>query len=112
MDNYDIDFDDDLIEGKKGDKKKCDNFFFGFFLSVLMTFSMLVLLSKNFFSEELSLMQNLLNMYKGVQFPVLMIPSLFPSMFVFFYFYKTDKWRSGNGMVVAVLLSMVLIFTH
>lgn len=118
MSNYNRDFEDDFDfddeYGRRGhfEEKKFDNFFLGFFLSVLMTFVMLMLLSRDVLSAEVGLMENLTKVYQNMMFPMLMIASLFPSLFVFFYFYKTDKWRSGKGMVVAVLLSMVLVVLH
>ena len=39
-----------------------------------------------------------------------MIASLIPSLILFFVFYKTERWQSAYGLIVAVLLSMALVF--
>ncbi|MCQ2210786.1 MAG: hypothetical protein MJZ34_10880 [Paludibacteraceae bacterium] len=90
------------------EKKSFDNFFLGLFLSVLMTLIVMSLLAGRAFSFG-NLEESLIKVYHSSNFPNYMIASLFPSMFVFFFFYKTERWQSAKGLIVSVLLSMVLI---
>ncbi len=91
------------------EKKSFDNFFIGFFASVVLTLGLLCLLTRNALSSSQDFELIVRAIYSNPQFVNLMIASLFPSMFLFFFFYKTERWKSGKGLIVAVLLSMVLI---
>ena len=89
------------------DKKPFDNFFVGFFISALLTVVFLFLLSSVVFSFD-NLEESLKMIYDNGEFVRYMIVALTPSMILFFFFYKTERWQSARGLIVAILLSMVL----
>ncbi len=95
-------------ESEEIEKSSFDNFFLGLFVSFLMTFACLVL-----FSGTSHLMDDLDAMVHAIlnksNFVNLLIASLMPSMFLFFFFYKTERWQSAKGLIVAVFLSMILV---
>ena len=89
-------------------KKKFDNFFLGFFVSAALTIVMLLVFS-NMDAQKNSVEECLKNLYAHPLFTNYMIIALIPSMILFFILYKTERWQSGKGLIVAVLLSMVFL---
>ncbi|MBR0502424.1 MAG: hypothetical protein IJJ77_04190 [Paludibacteraceae bacterium] len=99
----------ELFENQEQEEKKSfDNFFIGLGGSFLMTLIVLSLLAGRAFSFN-QLGESLTKLYQLHDFSNYMIAALFPSMFVFFFLYKTERWQAARGLIVAVLLSMVLI---
>ncbi len=98
----------EMFEDTGEGKLKFDNFFLGLFGSFFMTLVCLYLAFKGAKSVD-DLEATYKAIYESSDFVNLMIASLLPSMFLFFFFYKTERWQSGKGLIVAVLLSMVLV---
>ena len=99
----------ELFENQEQEEKKSfDNFFIGLGGSFLMTLILLCLLAGRAFSFS-QMDESLAKLYNMPDFSNYMIAALFPSMFVFFFLYKTERWQAARGIIVAVLLSMVLI---
>lgn len=94
-------------ESEEIEKKPFDHFFAGFFTSALMTVVFLFLLTSVVFSFE-HFEESLKSIYDSYAFAQFMIIALVPSMILFFFFYKTERWQSAKGLIVAVLLSLVL----
>ena len=103
--NNGIYFDDSSDE-----KKKFDNFFLGLFGSIFVSLLMIYLISLGYLKEEVELEERFKIIFYSMEFSTIMVASLIPSLVAFFVFYKTERWQSAYGLIVAVLLSMALVF--
>lgn len=91
-------------------KKSFDNFFIGLLGSFAMTLVMVYLVSKGYLKEDMGVKEIFKTVFYSMEFSSIMIASLIPSLILFFVFYKTERWQSAYGLIVAVLLSMALVF--
>ena len=91
--NEDMYFDD-----SSKPKNSFDNFF------------MVYLVSKGYLKEDIGIKETFKIVFHSMEFSSIMIASLIPSLILFFVFYKTERWQSAYGLIVAVLLSMALVF--
>lgn len=91
-------------------KKSFDNFFLGLFGSVGITALMIFLISKGYLKENVSVLETYKIVFYSMEFPNIMIASLIPTLVLFYFFYKTERWQSAYGLIVAVLLTMALVF--
>ncbi len=109
FDKIDNEFDRESSGYLELEKKSFDKFIIGFSLSAVLTCVVLYLLTKNYVGTVEGMEAKLSAIYALPNFTTLMIGAIFPSMFLFFFFYKTDRFQSGKGLIVAVLLAMVFV---
>ncbi|MCQ2188405.1 MAG: hypothetical protein MJZ00_00580 [Paludibacteraceae bacterium] len=95
-----IDGNGNLVEKKKGDE-----FIYGLLIGLIIPSIVLVVLSSTVtnygFSELLAYAWQVAG--NSIFYPFI-IMSLMPNMFVFFWMYKTERWRMTRGLVVATFV--------
>lgn len=91
-------------------KKSFDNFFLGLFGSFGITALMIFFVSQGYLKEDMGFTETYKYVFNSMEFSSIMIASLIPSLVLFYVFYKSERWQSAYGLIVAVLLSMALVF--
>ena len=90
------------------EKKRFDNFFLGFIVSIILPVVMLVLISASG-DFSLSFYDQLMKAYNDYMFVKIAILALIPNLFIFFALYKTERWKSAGGLIVATILFVILM---
>jgi heme/copper-type cytochrome/quinol oxidase subunit 4 len=90
-------------------KKRFDNFFLGFIVSIVLPPVMIVLISAGGELGSQSFYDHLMRVYHNYIFIKYAILALFPNMVIFFFLYKTERWKSAGGLIVATILFMILM---
>ena len=89
-------------------KKRFDNFFIGFFTSIILPFVMLVLISAEG-DFSLSFYEQFMKVFNDYMFVKIAILALIPNLVIFFALYKTERWKSASGLIVATILFVILM---
>lgn len=110
LEDIDLSLDDELEESHE--LNLTDNFLFGFLLTLIIVVVMMALLYSSEITSYEDLGSILKEIYADPRFTGYMVGSIMPAMFIFFFFYKTDRFQSAKGLIVAVVLSMVLVILH
>lgn len=90
-------------------KKRYDHFFIGFIPSVILPLIMIVLISTGGNLGSLSFYDHLMRAYHNHLFVKILILALIPNMIAFFFLYKTERWKSASGLIVATILFIILM---
>ena len=90
-------------------KKRYDHFLIGFIPSVILPVIMIVLISARENLGSLSFYDHLMRAYYNHMFVKFLILALIPNMIVFFFLYKTERWKSASGLIVATILFVILM---
>ena len=91
-------------------KKRFDHFFLGFIVSIILPIIAVVLISAEGNLASRTLYEHLIAAYStGGMFVKYAILALIPNMILFFYLYKTERWKSANGLIVATILCMIFV---
>ncbi|MCQ2191169.1 MAG: hypothetical protein MJY63_06035 [Paludibacteraceae bacterium] len=95
--------------GNIGTKKSGDNFMYGFLIGTIVPIILFIVLINGMTNYEFS--ELLAYSWKAAGnslFLPVMIGSLMPNMFVFFWMYKTERWNMTRGLVVATFFLLGL----
>lgn len=92
-------------KGNIGTKKSGDNFLLGFIVGIVLPSILLMILV---YRETHYAMSELVDYSwkvagNAIFYPYIIV-SLMPNMFVFFWMYKTERWKLARGLVVATFL--------
>ena len=92
-------------KGNIGTKKSGDNFLFGFIVGLVFLSILLMILV---YRETHYAMSELVDYSwkvagNSIFYPYVIV-SLMPNMFMFFWMYKTERWKLARGLVVATFL--------
>jgi len=100
-----------FLEEQKSQKnlQKYNHFLWGFIPSVILPLIMLVLVSGRDDLTAYSFYEHFMRAYNNSMFIKTAILALIPNMLIFFFFYKTERWKSASGLIVATILYMVLV---
>ena len=90
-------------------KKRFNNFFLGLTVSLILPPIMIVLISAGGELGSQSFYEHLMKVYNNYMFVKYAILALFPNMVIFFFLYKTERWKSAGGLIVATILFMILM---
>lgn len=98
-----------LNEGKKFDF--LDNFFTGFFGSLLLAIITIRLVT---LSElpDVGIEEVLKRVYDSSNFQSIMMTAIIPNLILFFVLYKMEKWKANYGVIVGSLLMTAFLFIH
>lgn len=88
-------------------KKRFDNFVLGFLLSVLLPIITLTVFLL-FKGSSLSLVEQIKAIFADMYFIRYVTLALIPNLVLFFFFYKTERWKSCYGLAVATLLYLIV----
>ena len=92
-------------KGNIGTKKSGDNFLFGFLVGIIFpAILLLVLVYRETHYAMAELVSYSWQVAGNSLFYPYIIVSLMPNMFVFFWMYKTERWKLARGLVVATFL--------
>jgi len=91
------------------EKKRYDNFFIGLIPSIVLPVILIVLISAGQNLGNLSFEEQLMRVYNNHQFVNFAILSLIPNMIAFFFLYKTERWKSASGLIVATICYIILM---
>lgn len=87
-------------------KKRFDSFAAGFLLSLVMP--MLVIFVVLHFKDSARAMEDrFMTVLHDLYFIRYVTLALIPNLVFFFYFYKTERWKSCYGLAVATLLYLM-----
>src|SRR5215469_13250930 len=101
-----------ILEGQNSqvkDKKRFDNFFLGLVVSIVLPPVMLVLISAGGELGSQTFYDHLMRAYHNHLFIKYAILALFPNMVIFFFLYKTERWKSAGGLIVATIFFIILM---
>ncbi len=90
-------------------KKRYDNFLIGFVFSIILPIILIVLISTKGNFGSLSFYDNLMRVYHSYMFVKTAILALIPNMIAFFFLYKTERWKSASGLIVATILFIIIM---
>ena len=90
-------------------KKRFDNFFLGLIVSIVLPPIMIVLISAGGELGSQTFYDHLIRAYHNHMFIKYAILALFPNMVIFFFLYKTERWKSAGGLIVATILFIILM---
>ena len=93
----------------KKDLQKYNHFFWGFLPAVILPVITLALISGKDNLTSFSFYEHLKMAYNNYMFVKMAILALFPNMLIFFFFYKTERWKSASGLIVATIFYVVLM---
>lgn len=94
------------------DKKTFDHFFIGFIVSIVLPLVSIVLISGREDLGSLSLYGHLMRAYHSYMFIKFAILALIPNLVLFFFLYKTERWKSAGGLIVATIFFMILMISN
>lgn len=94
-------------QGIEKKRKRFDTFFFGFLVATALPIIVMVLLLLKM-ESSLALEQRFLALFHDILFVKYMTMALMPNLFLFFYFYKVERWKASSGLIVATVLYMML----
>jgi len=92
-----------------------DSFWFGLIVSVLLPPVLLILFFKTKFTINAGIFDAVLyeaiwrNIERGLLAPD-MISALFPSLILFFVFFKMEWWKAGRGLVLGTVPYFLFLF--
>ncbi len=89
--------------------QKYNHFLWGFLPAVILPVITLVLVSGRGNLTDFSLYEHLMNAYNNYMFVKMAILALIPNMILFFFFYKTERWKSANGLIVATIFYIIFM---
>ena len=90
-------------------KKRFDNFFLGLIVSIVLPIITIVLVSAGGDLGSQSFYGHLMRAYHSHLFIKFAILALFPNMVIFFFLYKTERWKSAGGLIVATIFFIILM---
>ena len=88
--------------------QKYNHFLVGFIPAVIVPVIAIVLISADNLMDY-SFVEHLKRAYHNYMFVKMGILALIPNMFIFFFFYKTERWKSAGGLIVATILFIILM---
>ncbi len=89
--------------------QKYNHFFGGFLPAIILPVIMIVLISGRDNLTAFSFYEHLMRAYNNFMFVKIAILALIPNMLIFFFFYKTERWKSASGLIVATIFYMILM---
>lgn len=92
-------------------KKWHNHFLTGFIPAVILPVIMIVLISGRENLTAFSFYDHLMRAYNHYMFVKMAILALIPNMLIFFFFYKTERWKSAGGLIVATILFVLLLIS-
>jgi hypothetical protein len=100
-----------FLEEQKLQKKvlKYNHFLWGFLPAVILPLIVLVLVSGRENLTAFSFYEHLMRAYHNYMFVKMVILALIPNMLLFFFFYKTERWKSASGLIVATIFYVILM---
>ena len=90
-------------------KKKFDNFFIGLSFAIIIPITIIFIVSYNRYPNEPELIDSFMRFYNNYDFTNYFLLSIFPNLFMFFFLYKTERWKSAYGLVVAIILLIMAL---
>ena len=94
-------------------EKKFDHFLIGFSFALIVPFIVVIIVAMTKLpGGTYSLSEHFMRAYRNHDFVNFMIMGMIPNLLLFLFFYKTERWKSGRGLVIASFALMIFLVLH